>query len=448
MQKEQDSSETLKHFGSHAILYEAVNVLALSQVYLFELGLGRLKKTSLVSLFKRWSLDNFAKAFSLSFKAIDRMPKDVEYVFLNDVYNQSMVQNMNGVKHEFEHSFIELITDKRLLAENSFPYYSFHGFFFFLMNLPKFFATLFLNYNTIRAVGRLFDVPTYLVAFNLIDSLFVLMCAKVALQKLERLKCIVLNTDVHKTSRALVLLAKQRNIRTGVLQHGSPVLEYGYLPVLSDYFFTWGEISQKWFNDRGTPLKKLLLTGTPKADKIFTHPLFSKRNNTNKIEKVLLIINPVGVELVIKMLQICKDAAIDKTYELTIKLHPSSNDNREEVEKIFPKNVQVLKHENTHTLLAETDAVITTNSTVGNEAIAFNKPLVQLKLRETEDAMDYEDYNCSLLVADAIALKKTLGDITVLYSKIPNYKNYVENYFYKLDGMAAQRIIEIVTGEV
>lgn len=446
MRNSTGSLEKVQCFLAHKIMYQGINLLSLSQIYLFEKSLNRLSDKNLITTLKKFSLDNYAKAASLFF--LNNKPRTnikAKYAFVNDVYNLSMVDNMNAVKASFNLPFIEINTDRRLFRKNSISYYSFKGFIGFILALPQFSRLISSNFSTIVEISKLFGVSKHLIVLNLLESLFIVKCASEIINKLKNLEYLVLNTDVHKTSRALVLLSRQKNIISGVIQHGSPVLEYGYLPVISHQFFTWGEISKHWFTVRNTREEKLILTGTPKADSIFNKIL--NQNVTDEIypEKILLIINPIGKENVLRMLQICKDSGIHKKFELTIKLHPSSNDNRNEVDEVFKNEVIVLKDENTHDLLAIADIVITTTSTVGNEAIAFEKPLIQIKFKNLTQRMDYENFDCSHTIHTASELKSLTNDINTLYSKLSNYKNYIENYFFKIDGEASVRIADYIS---
>ena len=352
MQNKTGSLEKVQSFTAHKIMYQGINILSLSQIYLFEKSLNRLNDKNLITILKRFSLENYSKATSLFFSNNKpRVNTKANYAFVNDVYNLSMVGNMNAVKASFELPFIEINTDKRLFGENSISYYNFTGFIGFILALPRFSSLISSNFSTIVKTSKLFGVSKRLIVLNLLDSLFVVKCASEIINELKNLEYLVLNTDVHKTSRALVLLSRQKNIISGVIQHGSPVLEYGYLPVVSDHFFTWGEISKNWFAERGTPKEKLILTGTPKADGIFNKVSDLDTTSEEYPKKILLIINPIGRENVLRILQICKDSGIHNKFELTIKLHPSSNDNRNEVNQVFKNGVIVLKDENTHDLL-------------------------------------------------------------------------------------------------
>lgn len=446
MLDKKNSLRKVAEFQSFEINFQGINLLSLSQIYLFEKGLGRLNNRDLLTKIKRLSLENFVKSFMLLFKSNYSGPKDVEYAFVNDVYNLSMIGNMNAVKDKFNHQYVELITDKRLKNKHTVSLFSSVGMIRFFFNLPAFLLLIKNNQKTIEKVGKSFGIKKRYVILNLIDSFYVYFCAKQFLDKFKKLKKILLNTDVHKTSRMLVLLAAKKKIATNVIQHGAPVLEYGYLPVISDNMFVWGEISMNWFLERGTPLKKLILTGTPKADDIAKHPSFLEHKKVG-VKKVLLIINPVGTNNVMEVLKICKKAELDTNYELVIKLHPSSNDNKEEVEAVFANSARILKYESIHNLLADTDLVITTTSTVGNEAIAFYKPLLQIKLQGLIQSMDYELYDCSHSIESSNQLKSLLEDTTALNSKIKNYRSYIEKYFFSIDGKASERIVDFLTKE-
>jgi CDP-glycerol glycerophosphotransferase (TagB/SpsB family) len=132
---------------------------------------------------------------------------------------------------------------------------------------------------------------------------------------------------------------------------------------------------------------------------------------------------------------------IHKNYNLTVKLHPGSLDNKELIGQYFTNTkAKILKDANTHSLIFKNDLIITTNSTVGNEAIAFYKPLVQISLKGIDTVMEYELFNCSHVISNEKDLRGLLKNTELLNSKKENYKSFIDSYFYRLDGDSKLRI--------
>ena len=422
------------------VLFHDINILLLSQVYLFELRFDRLPHSTLLNIIKRYSLDSIIKAFqSVFIKSSNKT--DIETLFVNDVFNLSMIQNIRRVELLYDKSYSELIVDKRLKSKHSLVLWKHLRIWNMLFQVPSFMAQLWKSRKTIKKVSDCFGVNRFLVYLNLFDSFFVIECLSSFFSRHKNIKHVFLNSDVHKVSRGVVLLSRQNKSNTYVLQHGTTVLEYGYIPVLANYMFTWGELSKQWFLKRDVDENQLVITGTPKMDSVQVSSLSNKK----KVNRILVIINPIGERNVLDFLRIIYDSNIHQTKELTIKLHPSSADNRQEVLSVFgDTDVIIKKDQEIHELLAETDVVITTSSTVGNEAIAFMKPLIQISLGNSDIYLDYNKYDCSLEVFDAQGLKTNIENPDKLFSKIENYESFISKYFYRLDGNSTERIINFV----
>jgi hypothetical protein len=95
--------------------------------------------------------------------------------------------------------------------------------------------------------------------------------------------------------------------------------------------------------------------------------------------------------------------------------------------------------------LKETDAVIVTSSSVGMEAIIYNKPIFQHKSDEYVNyRLSYEDFDCSQKFTTGADLLALISDKTGIFSRLKNYSSFVEYYFYKLDGQSALRAAEYI----
>ena len=249
---------------------------------------------------------------------------------------------------------------------------------------------------------------------------------------------------MHKTSRTFVFYCKKHKIKNYVLQHGAPVLDYGYLPVYTDKMFNWGKLSFDWFLDKGIKIDKLQITGTPKMDRI----VLEKESLENSLESlnILVIMNPIGEGLCRNFLQIIREATKGLKINLSIKLHPSS-EHYDHLPKLIFNNYsyKVYRLDNTHELIRKSDVVISTTSTVGAETIALYKPLIQIKLEEINTKLAYEDYDCCISIRNHIELLEILKEKKQLYSKFSNYDKFISDFFYILDGKSSERIKEIIT---
>jgi len=246
----------------------------------------------------------------------------------------------------------------------------------------------------------------------------------------------VLVTDVHKWSRILVILAKKYSKKTYVLQHGATVLEYGYLPITTDNFIAWGELSKKWLIQRGAIKEKIQILGSPKFDMIFEK--LQKENSYKK--QILVILNPIGKEKMEVFFSIILPALKKLKLQTIIKLHPSSDDYREVVESTFKEYFfEIHKNTNTLQLIKESLAVVTTTSSVGVEAILLNKPLLQVKITGLPK-MDYESYLCQHNISTPEDLINIVYNELNLNSLLKNYQNFIIDYCDQFNGDSKDKI--------
>lgn len=422
------------------LLYKGYDIIALSQVFLFENKLGRYG-WGMSQIIKKLSLDNLVKfcLYLISPKKEINL-SSLEYVFVNDIYNMSMVSNSRNLQKEFhKENIIDVICDKRIHRENDIYLYKFSNFLRTIIDIFKVTTLVFKNWEKVKEVAKLFNVNMIMLLLNVWDSLFIINCVEGFMTKTNNAKGVVLNSDVHKVSRIFTFFCKKNKIKNYVLQHGAPVLDYGYLPVYTDKMFNWGKLSFDWFLEKGTDINKLQITGTPKMDSIS----LEKKSLESSLESlnILVIMNPIGEGLCRDFLQIIREATKEIKVNLSIKLHPSSEHYDHLPKLIFNDySYEVYRLENTHDLIRKSDVVISTTSTVGAETITLYKPLIQIKLEEINTKLAYEDYDCCITVSNYTELLDILKTEKKLYSKFSNYDKFISDFFYVLDGKSSERI--------
>ena len=424
--------------------YKDYDIISLSQVFLFENKLGRYG-CGLSQVIKRLSLDNLVKYFFY----IINPKRDIDlssskYVFVNDVYNMSMVLNTRILQKEFENEeMIEIICDKRIYLDNDVYLYKYSNILGTISDIYIVTILFFKKWNRMNEVAKLFNINMIMLLLNIWDSLFIINCVEKFFNKIGNIKGVVLNSDVHKISRTFTFFCKNNKIKNYVLQHGAPVLDYGYLPVYTDKIFNWGKLSFHWFLEKGTDIEKLQITGTPKMDNIIKNTNNINNVNIKKPLNILVIMNPIGKLLCSSFLQIIYYAIKDMDVNLIIKLHPSSEHYDYLPQVIFKDySYKIFRLENTHDLIRISDVVISTTSTVGAETIALNKPLIQIKLNEINTILAFEDYDCCISVNNHIELEQILNEEKEIYSKFGNYDGFISDFFYKLDRNSSKRIKE------
>ena len=152
-----------------------------------------------------------------------------------------------------------------------------------------------------------------------------------------------------------------------------------------------------------------------------------------------------------------KQAAIDvfnavkdnKEIFLVVKLHPAEKHDFDYYHSIAKQtgcnNYKLILDVDLYLLLSKTDILITCFSTVGAEAIYFNKPFISLDYLN-EDLLNYHKEGIAFKATNGEELKVCIENI--LNNKLIIDKNahqrYIENYAFKIDGKVADRIIEII----
>jgi hypothetical protein len=434
--------EAIKLINGFKLRFKGCNIIALSQIFLFEFKDLKDQK-SFSQYLKAYSFDNIIKYFISFGLSKKKCLKNPSVIFVNDIYNFSMISNSRILQQEFNSKIIqEIICDKRIYNNNAVFLYKYSRLFKTLFDVFKMSVKLVSFSHKLNNLRQYFGISKLKLWLNIFDSIFIINCIECFFDNNKNVRSVVLNSDVHKISRAFVFYCKERNIKTYVLQHGAPVGHFGYLPVYTDKMFNWGSYSYDWFVKNNTPREKLIITGTPKTDDINSIGLKEIDFSSDSIS-LLVVLNPIGEDLCRVFLRTIKEflQISNKKYELVIKLHPSSKSYKNLPAEILDGvNYKLFHLEDLHSLIKVSDILISTPSTAGSEAIAHYKPLLTMHFEEIKYTLAYESYDCNIKFYDAESLLSCLEDEQQLTSKLINYDGFLKDYFYKLDGESSSRI--------
>lgn len=75
---------------------------------------------------------------------------------------------------------------------------------------------------------------------------------------------LVVDEDVSPLQRLAVLEARRRETRSIVVQHGLPVVQFGFAPLAADAIAAWGNASRDRLASWGIPQERIIVTGTAK----------------------------------------------------------------------------------------------------------------------------------------------------------------------------------------
>lgn len=441
------------------IHYKNYKLLFLSQVYIAESCFGVYKTLNLVNIIKKFSLDNVLKYFMLKasypFSKRRQTSNQIDYLFINEINNKAVTESLQLVTAKFvNENTATVFSDMRIgrLSTkniNVFEMLTFRILLIFIYDSVSFLFTLRRYRQEIRYISKKYEISSFLLVLNFIDSILLISTSHNFFSRISASK-IILMSDVHKLSRIIALKAKTLNSFSYVIQHGATIGEEGYLPITGDKILVWGEASKKWFIENQQHADRIEIVGSARMDLVKYAPKEVTNFDTRELKKVLVVLSDILVES--RYLEIVKEAFVElsiKDMEIIIKLHPGGSVDYSIIpEGIFDSSgllYRILRFEDVKLLLAETDIVFVTNSTVGMEAIIFNKPIFQFKSDDLLNyRMSYEDFDCTHIFAKSQDICQVVLNPQTIFSKLGNYSSFVSHYFHKLDGNSSDRIKKFI----
>lgn len=143
---------------------------------------------------------------------------------------------------------------------------------------------------------------------------------------------------------------------------------------------------------------------------------------------------------------ICK---LNPDYRFIIKTHPNEQEKDFRIynsiaDKIGTKNYEI-RQDHLYSLLAQSDTVVTYYSTVGTEAIYFNKELITLDYNEL-DLQGYSRDQVCHNVKNQNELQTTINEIVNEKKEISSERKqaFIEKRVFKIDGRSTKRHLESI----
>jgi len=254
--------------------------------------------------------------------------------------------------------------------------------------------------------------------------------------------------------------AMDQNLKTCAIQHGNmhefhPGYRFGPGDVsvnnFPNHFLLWGEKWKEFLAENNLGNRKIKITGSIRTDvipEINPDPerLADEINSKGLNKKIALFATQPVKDLSFKRYytEICLSAFMsDVQAFLIIKLHPRENDfsfyNRIAAD-LGVRDYVLVKEVDIYFLLRNCDVVVTQYSTVGMEAVYFEKPLITIDPMEA-DLGNYQrdgvaktvrnkeemDYFVQLLVKEKLNIDRGA------------YQKYITRNVYKIDGNSSLR---------
>lgn len=213
------------------------------------------------------------------------------------------------------------------------------------------------------------------------------------LLSINKPKLILTEFDRNFLASPLVLAARVNKIKTITMVHGVINPPYsGYLPLLADYIFCWGEQQKELLISEGVDPKKIVITGNQRfieyKNEVYSNKCFKKKASQNLT--ITLGTAPIFKEdrrkIAIEFCESIKLMSETIAIKGIVRLHPSEKlAFYEKIQKAYPKIHFSSNNEySMNEILEMSDIVVVNDSGFGNDAILNNKIVVVFNPTSTE----------------------------------------------------------------
>jgi len=281
----------------------------------------------------------------------------------------------------------------------------------------------------------------------------------------KKIKIAVLRNDVKELERTVILGLRLAKVPSLVVQHGILAESNGHNVLLADKFAAWGEASVDWYGKFGNSLEKFEVTGNPRFDTLANwRPKLSRQElcrqlNLDVNKGIILFatqqINKFSSFWTDDLFWVMADKLLtamrkfpDK--QLIIKVDPYEDVGpyRNRIKENSHNNAIAVKDVDIYTLIFLSELVITLDSTVGIEAMIFDKPLVTVNLTKRCDRVPYAEKEAAIGVYEEEsllpAIEKALTDQEAI-SRLKICRNrFLKEYAYEIDGKADVRLSNFI----
>ena len=291
-----------------------------------------------------------------------------------------------------------------------------------------------------------------LFSFKLPLATIELLAAELAL-KVHDVQCLLLHSDAHHGSRLFTFVGQQLGIPSVVAQHGLTLGEWGYTPLYAHYFAAWGNQSRQWMIDHGVSPERIVITGSPRIDRILRLTPLSRTTLHLPEQRKLILwpIDPGPISHLRSILEQIMQAISDNpSLTLIIRPHPSMHEIswlREAATK-YSQCLFSPAHYDLFSIIHHCDAVLVQESTVGVEAMAFDKPIIVFPYDESSVMSTIYPSEAIFACVSVVDLQNAFRLIdnnnSVLATKKEQARRFITNVFYRLDGQSARRVAAII----
>lgn len=215
---------------------------------------------------------------------------------------------------------------------------------------------------------------------------------------IQPIAAVIVGTTEDVYSRVLALQTVKRQMTSICLQHGALMGDEAFLPIFTTFHGVFGKYEKDWYADKGCQPEQVEITGHPRFDMVqertpFQQDLLFRKLNFSPAKKTVLVATQPFSEAFYS--NILKTLAKRKDIQLIIKPHPweiarNRLSDYVAIERATNQVKLIKKEIDLYDLLTYMDMVITLTSTVGLEAMLFEKSVLIGKMTEGRRYPYYE----------------------------------------------------------
>lgn len=261
---------------------------------------------------------------------------------------------------------------------------------------------------------------------------------------------IVVSSSSTIDAQLIVQLAATRNTKTIEVTHGlfqeTPILKFQNIPIK----LVWNQFQadlMKMFKEN----VECILVGNPKHDQLLER--FKKNPPLNQFNRPYVLFattpgnnNNISATTYLKILTDFVFAAQKNSEMLfVIKLHPTENIGKviEECTQMgFSENLVIEQSKDVYELIYHASIVMVVTSTVGYEALLFNKRIITYTVENSEKWLPFSKFNLAIGVDTSQGILDAIDELKTNPSSV--FSNDKKSYFVYSDGNAISKTIDII----
>ena len=305
----------------------------------------------------------------------------------------------------------------------------------------------------------------YKIIFDMPRQFFNYQLAKKAFKSYPH-GILLVYADQPPYSRALVLAARQSNVKSMVLQHGIQAGINGHQAIDADFYAGWGQRTIDWFKKSGEQgtAEKVYITGAPRYDH------FAGKKSLNREEILKRLELPQDKKIILAFTEWMQGFSTSSTWmqdiwlveavinaelliagncHVVIKPHPAGDADtlRAVIEKMSSRNVSLIEG-HLEDLMFIADLCVSAYSSCILEAMFFEKPSVVFDHSGYFEWVPYVSMGAALGAKNQEEMAKAMEDLLFDPLRraeiIAGQKRFIEYAAYKTDGRSAKRVAMLI----